>query len=160
MPSRAWAPIKFPLHLWFTHVHVSFASVENSVLSVTAKGFEERAATVFEEKRRQTAAMLIINFSINWKYLESSCFYFLQMPRKMGKWLSSVWMTCLKIWNFFWKWPAVVIKSRVVCFSPCSFAFKSLRCYTMSTKNPTVSFIIPLKSWKCLSFSSHLVDFL
>jgi len=44
---------------------VSFASVENSVLSVTAKGFEERAATVFEEKRRQTAAMLIINFSIN-----------------------------------------------------------------------------------------------
>ena len=27
--------------------------------------------------------MLIINFSINWKYLESSCFYFLQMPRKM-----------------------------------------------------------------------------
>ena len=46
-------------------MHVSFASVENSVMSVTEKGFEERAATVFDGKRRQTAAMLIINFSIN-----------------------------------------------------------------------------------------------
>jgi len=27
-----------------------FASVENSVISVTKKGFEERAATVFEKK--------------------------------------------------------------------------------------------------------------
>jgi len=34
-------------------------------MSVTEKGFEERAATVFEEKRRLTAAMLIINFSMN-----------------------------------------------------------------------------------------------
>jgi len=54
-------------------------------MSVTEKGFEERAATVFEEKRRQTAAVLIINFSINWKCLEFSCFYFLQMPRKITK---------------------------------------------------------------------------
>jgi len=54
-------------------------------MSVTEKGFEERAATVFEEKRCQTAAMLIINFTINWIYLESSCFYFPQMPRKMTK---------------------------------------------------------------------------
>jgi len=34
-------------------------------MSVTEKGFKERAATVFEEKRCPTAAMLIINFSIN-----------------------------------------------------------------------------------------------
>jgi len=44
---------------------VSFASVENSVMSVNEKGFEERPATVFEEKRCQIAAMLLINFSIN-----------------------------------------------------------------------------------------------
>jgi len=65
MLSRAPALIKFPLHIWFTHAHLSFASDGNSVMSVTEKGFEERAATVFEEKRRQTAEMSIINFSIN-----------------------------------------------------------------------------------------------
>jgi len=74
MPSRAPVPIRFPLHLWFTHVHVSLASVENSVMSVTEKGFEEKAATVFEEKRCEIAAMLIINLTINSIYLESSCF--------------------------------------------------------------------------------------
>jgi len=42
---------KFPLHLRCTHVHVClFASVENWVMSVTKKGFKERAATVFEKK--------------------------------------------------------------------------------------------------------------
>ena len=54
-------------------------------MSVNEKGFEERPATVFEEKRCQIAAMLLINFSINWIYLESSCFYFPQMPQKMTK---------------------------------------------------------------------------
>jgi len=44
---------------------VSFASVENAEMSATEKGLVERATTVFEEKRRQTAAMLIIDFSIN-----------------------------------------------------------------------------------------------
>jgi len=34
-------------------------------MSVTEKGFEERTVTVFEKKKRQTAAMLMINFSIN-----------------------------------------------------------------------------------------------
>ena len=52
-------------------------------MSVTEKGFEERAATAFEEKWRQTAAVLIINFLLNWIYLESSCFNFPQMPRKI-----------------------------------------------------------------------------
>ena len=44
-------------------------------------------------------------------YLESSCFYFLQMPRKMTKF---VLKNCLNILNFFWKEQVVVIKSRVV----------------------------------------------
>jgi len=52
--QQSSAPIKFPLHLWSTHVPVSFGSVENSVMPVTEKGFEERAATVFEKKSRQT----------------------------------------------------------------------------------------------------------
>jgi len=52
-------------YIFGPHVRVSFASVENLVMSVTEKSFEERAATVFERKRRQTAAMLIINFSTN-----------------------------------------------------------------------------------------------
>jgi len=70
--------IKFPLHLWSTHVDASFASFENSVMSGIEKGFEETAATVLETKSPNCLAMLLINFSINWKYLESSCFYFPQ----------------------------------------------------------------------------------
>jgi len=58
---------------------------------------------------------------------------------------ASVWIKCLKIWNFFWKGRAAVIKSRVVCFSTCSFTFRSLKCYTMSAKNPTVSLYHSLK---------------
>jgi len=65
MPRRALAPIKFPLQVYYTHAHVSFASVENSVVSVTEKGFKERTATVFKKKKCQTAAMLLVNFSIN-----------------------------------------------------------------------------------------------
>ena len=53
MPSRAPALIKFSLHLWSTHLHVSFASVENSVMFVSKKGFKETAATVFIKKSRQ-----------------------------------------------------------------------------------------------------------
>jgi len=42
--------MKFQLHPWPTHVHVSFGPVENSVMSVSKGGFEETAATVFEKK--------------------------------------------------------------------------------------------------------------
>ena len=118
----------------------AFASVENLVMSVTENGLEIKNSNCFQkEKNAQLRAMSIINFSINWTYLESSCFYF---TKCLGKWLSSVWMTCLKIWNFFWKGRALVIKSRAVCFSPCSFTFNSLRCYTMSSKIHQFPFII------------------
>ena len=65
IPSKAPVPIKFPLHLWSTHVHASFASIENSVMSGTEKGFEETAATVLETKSPNCLTMLVINFSIN-----------------------------------------------------------------------------------------------
>jgi len=48
-------------------------------MSGTEKGFEETAATVLETKSPKCLTMLAINFSINWKYLESSCFYFPQI---------------------------------------------------------------------------------
>jgi len=42
------------------------------------------------------------------------------------------------------------IKNSRLCFSPWSFTFKSLRCYTMSAKNTTVSLYHFLKKLKCL----------
>ena len=136
MPSRAPAPIKFSLHLWSTHTHVSFASVENSVMQAMPLRRGLRAQVLFPKRKHiKLSTMLVINFSISWIYMESSCFYFPQMPRKMTK--------CVLNDTFediiFWKGRIVVIKSRVVCFSPYSFTFKSLRCYTTSAKNPTVS---------------------
>jgi len=47
-------------------------------MSGTEKGFEKTAATVLETKSPNCLAMLAINFSINWKYLKSCCFYFRQ----------------------------------------------------------------------------------
>jgi len=64
MLSRAPVLIKFPLHPQSSHVHMSFGSVENSVVSVSKEGFEEATVTVFKKKSRQNSAMLIITFSI------------------------------------------------------------------------------------------------
>jgi len=63
------------------------ASVENSVMSVTKKGFEERVATVCfrKEKSPKCSTMLVINFPVNCILLDSTCFYFPQMPPKMTK---------------------------------------------------------------------------
>jgi len=47
------------------NAHASFASIENSVMSGTEKGFEERAATFLETKSPKYLTMLVINFSIN-----------------------------------------------------------------------------------------------
>ena len=144
MSSTAPAPTKFPLHLWSTHVHVPFASVENSVMSVTEKGFEERTATVFE-KKRQTMAMLITNFPINWIYLELSCFYFPQMPRKMTKFCLNDMFENMKLLLKRASSGDQIKSSMFLCFSPCSFTFKSLRCYTMSPKIHQFPFIVLYK---------------
>ena len=51
MPSKAPVPIKKFHFIFGAHMCMFlFASVENSVMSVSKKGFEERAATVFEKK--------------------------------------------------------------------------------------------------------------
>ena len=51
MPSRAPVPIKNFHFIFGAHMCMClFASVENSVMSVSKKGFEETAATVFEKK--------------------------------------------------------------------------------------------------------------
>ena len=152
--------MKFPLHLWSAHEHASFVSMENSVMSGTEKGFEETAATILETKSPNCLAMLVINYSINWKYLESSCFYFPQNGSEndyrkfvLNDMFENI-IVFLKRAN-----SSDQIKSSTVCFSLCSFTFKSLRCYTMSAKKPTASFIISWKRWKYLRFSSHIVDF-
>jgi len=49
MPSRPLVPIKISTSFSVHTCAYLFASVENSVMSVSKKGFEERAATVFEK---------------------------------------------------------------------------------------------------------------
>jgi len=84
MPSRAPEPIKVSLHLWSTHANVSFASVENSVMQAMPLKTGVRAQAL-SSKRKHTklSTVLVINFSTSWICMESSCFYFPQMPRKM-----------------------------------------------------------------------------
>ena len=54
-----------------------FASVENSAMSVTKTDLGKNSINCFrKEKSSNCSAMLVINFSIKWIYLESSCFYF------------------------------------------------------------------------------------
>jgi len=84
MPSRALLLVKFPRHLRSTHVHVAFCfSWEFGLMSVTKKGYEERVFS--NEKSPNCSTILVINFSINWIYLESTCLHYPQMPRKMTK---------------------------------------------------------------------------
>ena len=87
-----------------------FASVENSMMSVSKKGFEERAATVFKKK----VAKLFDNVGNQLFSKLNISGIFLLFPKCLGKWLSSFWMTCLKISNFYWKGQVVVIKPRVL----------------------------------------------
>ena len=142
VPSRAPVLIKFALHPWSTHVHVSFGSVENSVMSLSIEGFEEKAATVFKKKSRQSLPVLIIIFSINWLYLESSCFYFPQMRRKMTK---SVLNDMFEDINIFLKRVSSSdqIKSILLCFL---LAVLVSSCWGVTLYQPKIQqfpFIIP-----------------
>ena len=113
---------KFPLHLRCTHVHVSFASVENSVMSVT-KGFWGKSSNWFSKRKSPNCStMLVINFSISWIYLESY-FYFPQLPRKMTKFVLNDMFEDIKL--FLERTSSSdQIKSSRLCFSPWSFTFK------------------------------------
>ena len=134
MPSRAPAPIKFSL---VSLVHTCacmclFASVKNSVMqAMPLKRVLRKAQELFSKRKvAKLSTMLAINFSISWIYLEFSCFYFSLTKCVLNDIFEDI---------IFWKGRVVVIKSRVVFFCPCSFTFKSLRCYTTSAKNPTAS---------------------
>ena len=110
-------------------------------MSISKKGFEERAATVFEKK--------VVNFSVSWIKLESFCFYFPQMT----KFVLNDLFEDIKL--FLEKASSSdQIKSSRLCFSPWSLTFKSLRCYTMSAKNSTVSLtlLFPKKAENALAF--------
>jgi len=97
--------------------------------------------------------MLIINFSVSWINLESSCFCFPQMPRKMTKFVLNDLFEDIKL--FLEKASSTdQIKSSRLCFSPWSSTFESLRCYTMSAKNLTVSLtlLFPKKAENAQAF--------
>ena len=53
--------------------------------------------------------------------------------KSLGKWSSSLWISWLTIYNFFWK------AMKIECFTPRSSTFQWLWCHIMSAKNPTVS---------------------
>jgi len=95
-----------------------FAPVENSVMPVTKKSFEERAATVFDKK----VAKLFDNvdnqlFNKLNIYLESSCFYFPQTPWKMCMFVLNDLFEDIK--HFLERASnSDQIKSSRLCFSP------------------------------------------
>lgn len=112
------------------------------------KGFQEAAATVFEEKSHQIVPQSLQPTFQQTEYIWNA-FAFI-FPKSLRNRLSSHWISSLKIVsNLFWK-GRIVIKTKVVCFSPCSFTFKSMRCDTMSGKNPRLSVYSFhwFKSWK------------
>ena len=115
-----------------------FASVENSVMPVSKKGFEEEQQLFSKRKSPNCSTMLVINFTISWIYLESSCFYFPQIHQKMTEFVLNDLFEDVKL--FLERASSSdQIKSGRLCFSPWSITFKSLRCYTMSAKNSTAS---------------------
>jgi len=111
MPSRFRLPIKISTSSSVHTCACLFPSVENSVKSVTEKGLRKEQQLFSKRKSPNCSKMLVINFSISWIYLESSCLYFPEMPRKMTKFVSNDLFEDL---NFFWKGQVVVIKSTVV----------------------------------------------
>jgi len=155
--QQAPALIKFPLHLQSTYVHVSFCFSWEFGNVCHLKGFWGKRSNCFrKEKLPNCLTVLVINFSINWIYQESSCFYFPQLPWKM-----SVLNEVFEDIKVFLERTSSSDQNKS---TPCSFTFKSLRCYVLhyvSQKfNSFPFFIISWKSWKCLIFSSHFFDFL
>ena len=80
MPSRSSVSIKFPIHLWPTHVDRACVFLQLRILQfLSLKRIWGNSINCFrKEKSPNCSAMLVINFSTKWIYLESSCFYFLK----------------------------------------------------------------------------------
>jgi len=87
----------------FTHFHVSFASLENSVICHQKTTVQETAATVFEKNKSPNFTVkLEINFSINlvsyhWYHF---CFY---LAPKISQKQKTALNVMLEIFNIFWK---------------------------------------------------------
>ena len=79
-------------------------------MPVSKKGFEERAATVFEKKVAKLFDNVGNQLCNKLNILESSCFDFPQMPQKVTKFVLNDLFEDIKL--FFG------IKSGRLCFSP------------------------------------------
>jgi len=101
---------------------------------------KRKAATLYRSSGNQVLNKLNI----------SGIFLFLFSPKV--NWLSSIWMSCLKISNFFWKGQIVVIKAKVMFFS-LKFCIQVVEMwhYASQKSNTFHFFIISSKSWKFLS---------
>jgi len=70
----------------FTHFHVSFVSLENSVISVTKENFPRNRSNCFRRKKSPSFTVkLEINFSINLTSGFFFAFIFLQISQKKEK---------------------------------------------------------------------------
>ena len=138
MPRRDPAPIKFPLHLRCTHVRVFFASVENSVICLSPKRVLRQEKQLFPKRKSPNySTVLVINFSINWIYLESTCLRFLQMPRKTTKFVLN---NLFENMNFFWK-------SIVFSYSVLELYNKHWSNILFMQRKIFATFVLRLPSW-------------
>jgi len=113
MPSRAPVPIN--ISTWCS-VHtcacVFLLQLRIRQCLSLKRVLRKEQQLLSKRKSPNCSTVLVINFSISWIYLESSCFYFPLMPRKMTKFV----LKDLFEENVFWKGHVLVIKERVVGF--------------------------------------------
>ena len=154
MPSRPPVPIKISTSL-SVHTCACVFLLQLRIRScLSLKRVLRKEQQLFSKRKSSNCStMLVINFSIRWIYLISSCFYFTQIPRKMTKFVLNDLFEDIKLFLERAN-SSDQTKSSRLCFSPWSFTFKSLRCYTMSAKNSTVSLSLsfPKKGENVLAF--------
>ena len=161
MPSRVPVPIKISTSSSVHTCECDFLLQLKIQWCLSLKRVLRKEQQLFSKiKSPNCSIMLVINFSISWIYLESSCFCFTHILQKITNFVLNDLSEDIKL--FLERASSDgQIKSSRLCFSPWSFTFKSLQelHYVSQNLNSFIFFIISLKSWKCLSFSSHLVDF-
>jgi len=92
------------LHLWFTCACVFCFSWEFGNVCYW-KGFWGKSSNCFRREKMPNCGN--VDNKLYNKLNISGIFLLSLSPHASGKWPSSVWMTCLKIWNFFWEGRAV-----------------------------------------------------